>query len=422
MSSYAFTLMVVYFLQVDSQVKLPCLPTDAFDSDNGEQDPRVVDLQENWQCDEDALNMAGLLTRFFQFFAKDFLWGNEVVSIRLGRRCKAKSTEFELLQHRWKQRIHVEDPFEVERNLHCALRLDNEDLLKAEIRKADRAVDMFELPVGLKPTSIDTKKKAHEMDDHLFSLAESWLLRHNGLGLPESCSPTTDLCSGSELQSISEANSPSDLEDDAPVRDLPSIASKEQPSVLSPLCWLHGSKHGSNDTVAACSSVGSTDEVPSDSLRTLAWLGGTDVGMYQNPQGLNAAQLCEAAATQDTVRPSVNGLWLKPMVAYWAGDTFSAPPPQALMACTSSDEGEEPTHSQKTPASFWTNNRVQSRHCKLQLQCIEALLLSSKESKTEAESKASECWWKDMGSKGVQAAVKNILAKSEKQKMPPQWQ
>jgi len=45
LSSYAFTLMVVYFLQVDSQVKLPCLPTDAFDSDNGEQDPRVVGLQ-----------------------------------------------------------------------------------------------------------------------------------------------------------------------------------------------------------------------------------------------------------------------------------------------------------------------------------------------------------------------------------------
>jgi len=422
LSSYAFTLMVVYFLQVDSQVKLPCLPTDAFDSDNGEQDPRVVGLQENWQCDEDALNMAGLLTRFFQFFAKDFLWGKEVVSIRLGHRCDAKSNEFELLQHRWKHRIHVEDPFEVERNLHCALRLDNEDILKAEICRAARAVDMFELPVGLKPTRIDTEKKAHAMDDPLFSLAKSWLLRHNGLGLPESCSPTTDSCSGSELESISEATSPSDLEDDAPARDLPCTASNEQSSVLSQLCWLHGAQHGCIDAVAACSSAESTGEEPSDSLRSLAWFGGADVGMYQNPQGLSAIQLCEAAATQDTVWPSVNSVGLKPMVAYWPGGTLSVPPPQALMALTNSDVGEEPIHSQTTPASFWTNDRVQSRHCKLQLQRIEALLLSSKESKTKAENKASECWWKDMGSEGVHAAVTNVVAKSDKQMVAPQWQ
>jgi len=421
MSSYAFTLMVVYFLQVDSEVKLPCLPTDAFDSDNGEQDPRVVDLQASWQCGEDALNMAGLLTRFFKFFAKDFLWGNEVVSIRLGRRCDAKSNEFELLQHRWKQRIHVEDPFEVERNLHCVLRLDNEDLLKTEIRKASRAVDMFELPVGLKPSNIDTENKA--MDDQLFSLAESWLLRHNGLGLPDSCSPTTGSCSGSELQSISEANSPSDLEDDSPVSDLPSTAMKEQSGALSPACWLRGAKHGSNDdTAAACSSPESMDDEPSDSLPTLAWLGGADVGTYETPEGLNATQLSESAAIQDTALQSVNGLWSKPTVAYWAGGTFSVPPPQALIALSNSDEGEEPTHSQKTPASFWTNNRVKCRHCKLQLLRVEALLLGSKESKTKAENEASECWWKDMRSKGVQAAVQDVLAKSEKQVGAPQWQ
>jgi len=345
-----------------------------------------------------------------------------VVSIRLGRRCDAKSSEFELLQHRWKQRIHVEDPFDVERNLHCVLRLDNEDSLKAEIRKAARAVDMLELPVGLKPTSIDFENKAHTRDDQLFSLAERWLLRYNGLGLPESCSPTTGSCSGSELQSISEANSPSDVEDDAPVREL-RTAPKEQSGALSPEFWLRGAKPGSNDnTAAACSRSESTDEEPIDSLPTLTWLGGADVGMYQTSQGLSATQLSESATTQDNTQPSVNGLWSEPIVACWAGGTFNVPPPHALIAVTNNDEGEEPTRSRETPASFWTNSRVKSRHCKLQLQCIEALLLRRKESETTAENEARECWWKDMGSKGVQAAVQNVLAQSEQQVVAPQWQ
>jgi len=109
-------------------------------------------------------------------------------------------------------------------------------------------------------------------------------------------------------------------------------------------------------------------------------------------------------------------------VAYSAGGTFSVPPPQAFIALSTTDKGEEPTRSQKTPVSFWTNHRVTSHHCKLQLQRIEALFLSSKESKTKAENEASECWWKDMGSEGVHAAVTNVVAKSDKQMVAPQWQ
>ena len=77
LSSYSLTLMAIYFLQVDPNIKMPCLPTRHF-TGRGRAPQQV-----QWTC---QLPSAALLFRFFSFFATQFQWGNEVVSVRHGQR------------------------------------------------------------------------------------------------------------------------------------------------------------------------------------------------------------------------------------------------------------------------------------------------------------------------------------------------
>lgn len=125
LSSYTFNLLTIYYLQVDPDVRLPCLPADAFAAHayHGEglrtdcsPDPRIQEV--SWTT---ALPVAELLVRFFRFYAEDFRWGTEVASIRLGRRLEHDDANFQLLRERWSCRMHVEDPYQWERNLNCVL-------------------------------------------------------------------------------------------------------------------------------------------------------------------------------------------------------------------------------------------------------------------------------------------------------------
>ena len=64
---------------------------------------------------------------------ESFKWGEEVVAVRLGRRCPAKDPEFQRLPTESRRvpgttnavmesqegLIHIEDPFDTERNLNC---------------------------------------------------------------------------------------------------------------------------------------------------------------------------------------------------------------------------------------------------------------------------------------------------------------
>lgn len=150
LSAYSFTLMAIYFMQVDPNVRLPCLPTHCF---NGGDLPPQQFQQLKWTC---ALPMSWLLYQFFRFFVGDFQWGTEVVSVRIGRRATADDPAFSQLRGRFDPRLHIEDPFLTERNLHCVLRPDQERLLCEKLWEAAEAMQHGVLPNGLWCSSPDT--------------------------------------------------------------------------------------------------------------------------------------------------------------------------------------------------------------------------------------------------------------------------
>jgi len=148
LSSYAFNLLVIYFMQVDPEIQLPCLPIDAFEFGAlRDLDPRVQ-AAFRWVC---PLSLGQLVQRFFFFFAKVFDWGREVAAVRLGRRTESADPIFRELPGRWTRRIHVEDPFEQERNLHCVLGPEEEIKLRTVFRQALASVNRGATPAGMYP-------------------------------------------------------------------------------------------------------------------------------------------------------------------------------------------------------------------------------------------------------------------------------
>ena len=116
LSSYTFALMVIYFLQVDQ--KLPCLRVEDFSSVGP-----LHSLKYDWFC---PTQLPELLFRFFTFYTQTFVWGTEVVSVRLGHRKMSSDPDFVSLPRREVPRLHVEDPF-LPRNLNCVLGTDKEE-------------------------------------------------------------------------------------------------------------------------------------------------------------------------------------------------------------------------------------------------------------------------------------------------------
>lgn len=135
LSSYSFSLMVIYFLQVDQQ--LPCLPVEDF----APWGP-VRPLHYEWIC---RTPLSELLFRFFSFYAHAFSWGAEVVSIRVGRRKLGSDTDFMNLPGRQAQRLHVEDPF-LPRNLNCVLSTDKEEHLRTCMQQAFLIINSNAVP------------------------------------------------------------------------------------------------------------------------------------------------------------------------------------------------------------------------------------------------------------------------------------
>eukprot|EP00971_Amphidinium_carterae_P031987 630139-Amphidinium_carterae.1 len=123
LSPYAVTLMVIYFLQVYSiedggAGTLPVLT---------EHDESQKDKWKPWQ------SLRKVLGAFFMFYGgllpNSFDWSNEVVSIRLGQRKKKDDEAFAKLYKRPEIGMHIEDPIEVQRNLHDVLKQDREQAL-----------------------------------------------------------------------------------------------------------------------------------------------------------------------------------------------------------------------------------------------------------------------------------------------------
>eukprot|EP00930_Biecheleria_cincta_P043162 TRINITY_DN29673_c0_g4_i1.p1 TRINITY_DN29673_c0_g4~~TRINITY_DN29673_c0_g4_i1.p1 ORF type:complete len:687 (-),score=126.15 TRINITY_DN29673_c0_g4_i1:105-2165(-) len=145
LSSYSFTLMAVYFLQVQPDLALPSLPTEAFNVEGA----MLAIGQYRWDC---ILDLFTLLSRFFHFFANDFHWGGEVVSVRLGTRSYTQSPEFFKLAGTSAWRLHIEDPLLLERNLNDVLGYAQEAKLQSELNYAAQAVSQGVLPEGLEET------------------------------------------------------------------------------------------------------------------------------------------------------------------------------------------------------------------------------------------------------------------------------
>lgn len=151
LSSYTFTLLTIYFMQVSPDVQMPYLPTSCFEpGGEGEEDPRVQAARSSFTC---QLSTAELLVNFFLFYNLYFAWGYEVVSTRLGSRHQAQEQMFESLRGKFVRRLHIEDPYVLDRNLHCVLGEDEEVQLRCAFAEGLQALQFGQSPVGLVPLS-----------------------------------------------------------------------------------------------------------------------------------------------------------------------------------------------------------------------------------------------------------------------------
>jgi len=151
LSSYAFMLLVVYFLQVHADVQLPVLPVEAFELDaKQEDDERVIASIAGWRC---RLSLLELMERFFAFYSNHdpqaFFWGSEVVSVRCGARMARYEPSFSQLPGTHIQRLQIEDPYQLERNLHGVLGGAEEEQLRFALSEAWNNMQAHQAPVGL---------------------------------------------------------------------------------------------------------------------------------------------------------------------------------------------------------------------------------------------------------------------------------
>lgn len=151
LSSYSLTLMVLYFLQVCAG--MPLLPTIAFSRDGLVEDYGWVDGI-TWN-NVDSLPI--LLFRFFNFYSKresagdtsKFAWGEDVVSVRLGRSYHRMGDKFAQLPGQSISRLHIEDPFLLSRNLNCVLGTDEEEELRMKLHDTAMTMMLGFAPSGL---------------------------------------------------------------------------------------------------------------------------------------------------------------------------------------------------------------------------------------------------------------------------------
>jgi len=120
LSSYALTLMAIYFMQVHPKIRLVMLPVAVFKEDGNadEAEQKVEAARGWWTC---SLSLGQMVLRFFQFYSQEFDWGREVVTVRIGQRRSTNDSVLIKLKGRNCQRLHVEDPVDESRNLNCVL-------------------------------------------------------------------------------------------------------------------------------------------------------------------------------------------------------------------------------------------------------------------------------------------------------------
>jgi hypothetical protein len=142
LSSYSIIIMVLYYLQVDEYVKMPCFPTWEFNG--GKRLPDSAQI--SWTC---PLKLSHLIARFFEFYATSHCWGYEVVSPRVGQRLYSNDTQFASLNGRDNSAmLLIEDPFLLQRNLNCVLGPTQQGLLYSKMSQAHADLACGKVPQG----------------------------------------------------------------------------------------------------------------------------------------------------------------------------------------------------------------------------------------------------------------------------------
>lgn len=129
-SSYAFTLLVIFYMQVNGA--LPCLQHKAgthpewYEADGMQYNVAMdLDISVPAGAAEIPLTLHGLL----EWLALTVRWGMDVISVRTGR--LASKTEFpELKGGKVTGMLHIEDPFDIQRNLNCVMSFNGVEKLR----------------------------------------------------------------------------------------------------------------------------------------------------------------------------------------------------------------------------------------------------------------------------------------------------
>ncbi|CAJ1418214.1 unnamed protein product [Effrenium voratum] len=141
--------MAIFFLQVHDNWKIPTLPTTCFTHDW--VDSSAIN-KVKWQAPQ--LPLTTLLYDFFSFYAQEYNWQEEVISVRLGRRAfRQEISNFQnLVGAASAARLHIEDPFLLDRNLNCTLGMEQEAQLKVKIRMTYETLAAWEMPAAFQST------------------------------------------------------------------------------------------------------------------------------------------------------------------------------------------------------------------------------------------------------------------------------
>eukprot|EP00928_Gymnodinium_smaydae_P090342 TRINITY_DN74161_c0_g1_i1.p1 TRINITY_DN74161_c0_g1~~TRINITY_DN74161_c0_g1_i1.p1 ORF type:complete len:489 (-),score=53.50 TRINITY_DN74161_c0_g1_i1:406-1806(-) len=114
LAAYDLVLMSLYFLQATKGLPSLQLACPDHDWSQGEVSPATLNrLQQDWKA---SGSESSWFSEFFSFYSREFKWGSEVVSIRVGKRGSRSDPSFGKLK-RSKVTLDIEDPFLLDRNL-----------------------------------------------------------------------------------------------------------------------------------------------------------------------------------------------------------------------------------------------------------------------------------------------------------------
>eukprot|EP00027_Filamoeba_sp_ATCC50430_P006967 CAMPEP_0168558782 /NCGR_PEP_ID=MMETSP0413-20121227/10162_1 /TAXON_ID=136452 /ORGANISM="Filamoeba nolandi, Strain NC-AS-23-1" /LENGTH=500 /DNA_ID=CAMNT_0008589943 /DNA_START=213 /DNA_END=1715 /DNA_ORIENTATION=- len=150
LSSYAYILMVIQFLQTRNPPVLPVLQqmwdaadtkqrvlVDGYDCYFFNKFDRLLDFSKDNQE-----TVGDLLAAFFRFYAVDFDWENQVVSVRTGKCISKFEKNWNIKAENTRDNyfLTIEDPFEVTHNLGRVVDKDNLKVIQYEFMRAHQLV------------------------------------------------------------------------------------------------------------------------------------------------------------------------------------------------------------------------------------------------------------------------------------------